>query len=477
MANWDIKDLEYWDSAIREHVDDFGLDCYDQEFEVCDHGQMLGYMAYHGMPAHYPHWSFGKSYEKTKTLYDHGATGLPYEMVINSDPCLGYLMTDNSLCLQILTIAHVYGHNDFFKNNFTFTSATNASETLSKFKTAADRVRAYAEDPSIGIEKAERILDSAHALSMNCSRNAGIRKLKPEEQRLRALEILQGRPDPFEGLTPLEEQTELDLRKVPLEPDEDILLFIRDHNPHLMSWQQDLLTIVHEESMYFLPQIETKIMNEGWASYWHHKIMNSLDLPQDIYMEFMVRHNQVICPHPGGINPYHVGFRVWQDIERRFDEMGDGESKQNDQPRKSGRDKMFEVRESDRDVSFLRRFLTEDLMRDLDIFEFEPKGDNLVVTKVSDEDNWRDVKETLLKSTGMLSHPVIKIYDADYGRNRALYLKHEADGRDLHIGYAEKTLGHLHHLWGHRVLLETVMKGKKTLLSFGEHGFDAKLMR
>ncbi|MEZ5935483.1 MAG: SpoVR family protein [Alphaproteobacteria bacterium] len=477
MANWDIKDLEYWDAAIREHVDDVGLDCYEQEFEVCDHGQMLGYMAYHGMPAHYPHWSFGKSYEKTKTLYDHGATGLPYEMVINSDPCLGYLMTDNSLCLQILTIAHVYGHNDFFKNNFTFTSATRASETLSKFKTAADRVRDYMEDPSIGIDKVESILDSAHALSMNCNRNAGIRKLKPEEQRQRLIELSRPKNGPFDDLTPREEQAELDLRKVPLEPDEDILLFVRDHNPHLMAWQQDLLTIVHEEAMYFLPQIETKIMNEGWASYWHHKIMNALDLPQDIYMEFLVRHNQVICPHPGGINPYHVGFRVWHDIEERFDGMrANGHSDENPSGR-SGREKMFEVRESDRDVSFLRRFLTEDLMRDLDIFEFGPKGDNLVVTKVSDEDNWREVKETLLKSVGMRSNPVIKVYDADYGRNRALYLKHEADDRDLHIGYAEKTLGHLHQLWGHRVLLETVMKGKKTLLSYGEHGFDAKLMR
>ena len=194
-------------------------------------------------------------------------------------------------------------------------------------------------------------------------------------------------------------------------------------------------------------------------------------------MEFMVRHNQVICPHPGSINPYHVGFRVWHDIEQRFDAMKDNASEGSDRPRMSGRDKIFEVRESDRDVSFLRRFLTEDLMRDLDIFEFEPKGDNLVVTKVSDEDNWREVKETLLKSTGMSSNPVIKIHDADYGRNRALYLKHESDGRDLHIGHAEKTLGHLHKLWGHRVLLETVMKGKKTLLSYSEHGFDAKLMR
>ncbi|MGH1483610.1 MAG: SpoVR family protein [Geminicoccales bacterium] len=477
MANWDLKDLEYWDAAIREHVDDFKLDCYEQEFEVCDHGQMLGYMAYHGMPAHYPHWSFGKSYEKTKTLYDHGATGLPYEMVINSDPCLGYLMTDNSLCLQILTIAHVYGHNDFFKNNFTFTSSTRASETLSKFKTAADRVRYYVEDPSIGLEKVERVLDAAHALSMNCSRNSGIKKLKPEEQKQRLLDSRKPRADPFLDLHPDEEQPELDLHRVPLEPEEDFLLFIRDHNPHLMAWQQDLLTIVHEETQYFLPQIETKIMNEGWASYWHHKIMNSLDLPQEIYLEFLVRHNQVICPHPGSINPYHVGFKVWHDIERRFDDPTPKEIETFGPSTTKGREKMFEVRESDRDTSFLRRFLTEDLMRELDIFEFEPRGDNLVVTKVSDEDNWREVKETLLKTVGMNAQPVIRIHDADYGRNRALYLRHEGDERDLHIGFAERTLDHLYTLWGHRVLLETTMKGKKTLLSYGEHGFDAKLMR
>jgi stage V sporulation protein R len=185
----------------------------------------------------------------------------------------------------------------------------------------------------------------------------------------------------------------------------------------------------------------------------------------------------VICPHPGSINPYHVGFKVWHDIERRFDKPTQKELDHYGPPTASGREKIFEVRESDRDVSFLRRFLTEDLMRELDIFEFEPRGDNLVVTKVSDQDNWREVKETLLRTVGMNAQPVIRIYDADYGRNRALYLKHESDDRDLHIGYAERTLGHLYALWGHRVLLETMMKGKKTLLSYGEHGFDAKLMR
>src|SRR5436190_13100967 len=151
MASYAINDLEYWDARVREKVLEFGLDCYPQEFEICDHAQMLGYMAYSGMPSHYPHWSYGKSYEKLKTLYDYGVSGLPYEMVINSSPALAYLMRDNSLCLQILTIAHVYGHNDFFANNFNF-KTTRAELTLNRFKVHAERVRSYMEDPSIGVE-------------------------------------------------------------------------------------------------------------------------------------------------------------------------------------------------------------------------------------------------------------------------------------------------------------------------------------
>ena len=179
MTNWTMRDLEYWDDKVREHVAEIGLDCYPQEFEVCDQNSMLGYMAYHGMPSHYPHWSFGKAFEQTKTMYDHGVSGLPYEMVINSDPALAYLMRDNSLCLQILTIAHVYGHNDFFKNNFTFSSATDARETLASFKARADRVRSYIEDPSIGGEAVEEFLDAAHALSFNRSRNLAIASSSP----------------------------------------------------------------------------------------------------------------------------------------------------------------------------------------------------------------------------------------------------------------------------------------------------------
>lgn len=466
MSEWTLDDLERWDERIKEKVEEFGLDCYPQEFEVCDQQAMLGYMAYHGMPSHYPHWSYGKSYEQTKMMYDYGVQGLPYELVINSSPCLAYLMRDNSLCLQILTIAHVYGHNDFFKNNFTFTSATDAKETLSTFKMRADRVRRYIEDPSIGADALETFLDSAHALAFTRNRNAAIKKRDMAQQRERAIDMATPASDPFAHLHRKVEMAQPELGRIPLEPDPDLLLFIRDHNRDLADWQRDLLTIVDDEARYFIPQIETKIMNEGWASFWHHRIMTSLDLPQGIHMEFMVRHNQVICPHPGGLNPYHVGFEVWRDIEKRFG--GEGS--------KEAREKMMAVRESDRDVAFLRRFLTPELMRDLDLFAYKPRGEHLVVTEVSDEDHWETVKSALIRQIGTGGMPSIRITDADHKGGRGLYLVHDHDGRDLDIASAEKTLSHLRTLWGKKVLLETKLKGKPAVLSDGPEGFDAKLL-
>ncbi|MFO1036516.1 MAG: SpoVR family protein [Geminicoccaceae bacterium] len=466
MTNWTLRDLEYWDQRIGEKVAEFGLDCYPQEFEVCDQNAMLGYMAYHGMPSHYPHWSFGKSFEQTKTMYDYGVQGLPYEMVINSDPCLAYLMRDNSLCLQVLTVAHVYGHNDFFKNNFTFTSATQAGETIASFKVRADRVRSYIEDPSIGSEAVEDFLDAAHALSFNRTHNQAIRKVGAAEQRQRLIDSAYPAHDPYSHLRKREEPKQIDLGHEPLQPEADLLLYIRDHNRELADWQKDLLTIVDEEARYFIPQIETKIMNEGWASYWHHKIMTSLDLPQEILLEFMVRHNQVICPHPGGLNPYHVGFVVWHDIEKRFGGPGT----------KEGRAKMFEVRESDRDVAFLRRFLTEELMRELDLFTWKTRGEHYVVSEVSDEEHWQDVKAALLRQVGTGSFPTIRIHDANFRGRRALMLVHDHDGRDLEMTAAEKTMLHLRKLWGGEVYLQTSVRGKKTMMSVTESGFDAKLV-
>ena len=472
MAPWELSDLEYWDAKIREQADALGLDCYPQEFELCNHTDMLAYMAYSGIPSHYPHWSYGKSFEKLKTLYEYGVSGLPYEMVINSNPALAYLMRDNSLCLQILTIAHVYGHNDFFKNNFTFKS-TRAEFTIGTFKAHADRIRSYVDRPSIGYDKVESLMDAAHALSLQCRRNLAVKKLSEDAERDRIIAASIPAPDPFQSIHRRQQPTEPDLRRVPPVPDEDILLFVRDHNPFLTDWERDLLTIVHEEAQYFIPQIETKIMNEGWASFFHKRILESLDLPQDIRLEFIVRHNQVLRPIPGGLNPYHLGFKVWEDIERRGNEPTPDE-RETLPPGKTGRDLLFDTREVDRDSSFLRRWLHERLMRDLDLFRYEPKGEDLVVSEVSDEDGWREVKETLLKSVGMASMPVIRVEDADYNHNRTMLLVHAHDGRDLQLDYAEKTLGYVHRLWGHEVVLETSVNGKRTFLTFGDRGFSAK---
>lgn len=467
MASYDIAELESWSDRILGLARDFGLDLYPQEFEICDHEQMLGYMAYSGMPSHYPHWSYGKAYEKLKTLYDYGLQGLPYEMVINSNPSLAYLMHDNSLLLQVLTMAHVCGHNDFFKNNFTF-GWTRAEYTLELFKAHASRVRHYVEDPSIGLENVERVLDAAHALSLQCRRNLAIKKQSRQEKEERRLAQATPEEDPFQAIHSRPEYVAPDLNRVPLFPEEDLLIFIRDHNPYLSDWEKDLLTIVHEEAQYFIPQIETKIMNEGWASLWHKRIMESLGLPQNMRMEFIVRHNQVLSPVPGGINPYHLGMKLWEDIERRWDHPTAEEVREYGPRNKRGREKVFEVREVERDASFLRRYLTEDLMRELGLFEYQVQGDKRVVSRIADEENWRDVKETLIRNVGMGSTPVIKIEDADYRHNRELFLKHCHDGRDLQLEYAEKTLQYVHQLWQREVVLETLINGKPSLLCFTE---------
>ena len=467
---YDIKEIEFWDRRIRETAESFGLATFAQEFELCDHEQMLSNMAYHGMPSHYPHWSYGKAYERQKTLYEHGVSGLPYEMVINSDPCLAHLMRKNSLALQILTIAHVYGHNDFFRNNFTF-RATQPARVVSAVKTRADRVRGYIEDPSIGITRVETLLDAAHSLALQCGRNVAIRKISREEQESRARAAAKLPRDPYRRIHKAPAFSEPDLDRVPLEPEDDLLLFIRDHNPRLADWERDLLTIVHEEALYFLPQIQTKIMNEGWATYWHWQIMDSLELPQDLHLEFLVRHNQLVQPIAGDINPYHLGFKLWQDIRRRCDAPTPQEIMADAAPAKDGLTTIFEVREVDRDVSFLRRHLTEELVRELGLFQYAKKDEALVVTKVADDENWQEIKETLLRNVGMGSIPVIRVIDADHGWSGELLLRHEHDGRDLNLEYAEKTLAYLHRLWGRCVVLETSFEDEPCSFTSDEAGF------
>ena len=449
MTDYSIKELEHWNERIEKIARDFGLDYYEQEFEIVSYEDMICYEAYIGMPSHYPHWSYGKTYERTKTLNRYNLTGLPYEMVINSDPCIAYLMKDNTLLLQILTIAHVYGHNDFFKNNRLFKYGTNAEYTLEMFKNHADRVREYISDPGIGYAKVEKILNAAHAIRYQTSRVVGTKRISEEEKRKRLFDKLQ-KPvseHPLLEVQGARDEMPLDLKKIPVEPDEDLLLFIASYG-RLQDWERDLLDIVREETQYFIPQMETKIMNEGWASFWHYTILNKLELPQSLQFEFLKRHNQVIKPIEGRINPYYVGFKILESLVDR---------------EKEDYSKIFEIRGLERDQSFLRRYLTKELCNEMNLFEYMKDGNDYLISEVSDEEGWRKVRDTLASGVGTGGIPTINVIEW-VQKDNTLILEHQYDNRELELSYAYETLKHIVDLWDGKVMLVTYFDEKRKII-------------
>ncbi len=454
MTDFSINDLEYWNERIEEVAKECGLDYYNQEFEIINYEDMIGYESYVGMPSHYPHWSYGKSYERIKTLHKYNLTGLPYEMVINSNPCLAYLMKDNSLLLQVLTIAHVYAHNDFFKNNRLFKIGTKAEYTVEMFKNHANRIREYISDPSIGYGRVEKILNAAHAVKLQTERVAEFRNKKEQPKRSTSVltDVIMDFPnlERYAGRSAEDKDTQTNEEmKIPERPEEDILRFIIQYG-RLQSWEQDIIAIVREEAQYFLPQIETKIMNEGWASYWHYNILSKLELPQSMHIEFLRRHNEVIRPLKASINPYYIGFRIFESLNEKF-----------------GKAKLFEIREVERDQSFIRRYLTQDLCREMNLFEYVTAGNDYMVSEVPDEDGWKIIRDTLSNTVGIGSIPTISIEEWNQKEN-TLILKHEYDGRELELSYAYETLKHIVDLWNGKVLLLTQLEGKKKNISCDE---------
>lgn len=454
MSDYSMCELEEWNEDIERLAREKGLRFYEQEFEIVSYEDMIGYEAYTGMPSHYPHWCYGKSYERLKTLNRYNLSGLPYEMVINSDPCMAYLMKDNTLLLQILTIAHVYGHNDFFRNNRLFRKGTRAEYTVEMFKNHADRIRNYISDPGIGYGKVERILDAAHSLKFQTCRVTDEKRLAAEEQKRRLLQKFKKPESDYPLLEPpkQEEEQPPDLRRVPLEPEEDLLLFISEYG-RLSEWEKDILDIVREETLYFIPQIETKIMNEGWASFWHYNILNDLELPQSLHMEFIKRHNQVIRPYEGHINPYFLGFKIFEDLRAR----NGGDTS-----------KLFEARELERDESFIRRYLTYELCRDLNLFQYVKTDNEYVVTEVSDEEGWTKVRDTIAASAGMGGIPSIRVCEK-VRKDNTVMLEHLYDGRELELNYAYETLKYSAELWEGRVMLSTVIDDKKRIIVCDEN--------
>ena len=430
--NYSIEDLKIWDDKICKIAQKFGLDWYPINYEICNYYEMIGHMAYHGMPSHYNHWSYGKSFERTHFFYNSGQQGLPYELIINSDPSIAYLMLQNEFFLQVLIMAHCVGHSDFFKNNRCF-KATDAKNMVSKMRNAKKRIQGYIEDPMIGQDKVENFLDDLHAIRFQTQRYNIPRKKKSE--------ILQEEIQRYNRMK--DEGINLDLSKLEdtlLRPDHDILSFLLEYRKGWQTWQMDLIEIVRDESWYFMPQIKTKILNEGWASFWHYKILHELSLEEEFHVPFMKMHNAVVRPHIGGVNPYHLGFYIFQKLEREY-----------------GLEKCFEVREIHDDVAAIRLFLDEEDFRELNFFSHkQQKNGDVLISEVADHDDWKVVRNDLIKNTGINTIP--QIYVDRIEKQGNLVLKHEHDGRDLEIQYAEHVVKHIKNLWTGDVKLYTLLE-------------------
>ena len=431
MSDWTVADLQKWDDKICRVGEDFGLDWFPIDYEIIDYQEMLGAMAYVGLPTHYRHWSYGKEYERTHTLYNMGQTGLPYEMIINSNPSIAYLMRENALYIHILTMAHCVGHSDFFKQNRMF-AHTDPSNIIVSFKSAAKYVRQLIEDPSIGIDRVEKILDAAHSIKYQVPRYPGI-KYKTREE---LIEIEKDKMAENVNYNP-------NLSRVPLRPEYNLLRFIAEHSKNLEEWERNLILIVEESSKYFIPQALTKVMNEGWACTIHQKIINELNLPDSLYLPFVKLHNQVIRPHLGQINPYHLGYKLFQKIieETSFKEA-------------------MTIREVHNDITFLRFYMDEEFMRENNYFSYsyDKNKQSSVVDDISDAEGWEKVRDEMIRNIGLNRLPVVFVDELE--KDGTLSLVHEHDGRDIELNYARKVFEFIETLWGDNVKLITIVENE-----------------
>jgi stage V sporulation protein R len=385
------------------------------------------------MPSHFPHWTYGKTFERTHNMYNAGLEGLPYELIINSNPSIAYLMLENPLYLQILIMAHCVGHSDFFKMNKTF-SETGAEHVTRKFRSARQRIQSYIENPHIGIENVEKIVDACHSIQYQIDRRGRFRLGEKDLKKSLIDKINSDDKGIYKNI---------DINKKPLQPEYDILLFILENSSKLENWERDIIEIIRDESYYFMPQIRTKIMNEGWASFWHYRILNKLDLPDSLHIPFLKTHNQVLRPWGGKINPYHLGFEIFKKIEET-----------------KGIDECFAAREVFSDETFLMQYLTEEHARELNLFTYSPKGrknPDWTIDDVPDEEGWQNIRKSLISTVGVNSIPIIYVDDL---KDNTLILQHEHDGRDLELDYAEQSVKNIEQLWKGKVKLFTELENE-----------------
>lgn len=442
-------------AEITEIATHFGLDFYPMRYEICPADIIYTFGAY-GMPTRFSHWSFGKAFHKMKLQYDFNLSKI-YELVINSNPCYAFLLKGNSLIQNKLIVAHVLAHCDFFKNNARFSQTPR--DMVESMAASAERIRQY--ELAYGKETVETFLDHVLAIQEHINPSLLDHKIRKKQPHAAPKK----RETPYDDLWKLDGETEVTVPSVvrfPAEPEKDLLLFIMQHSRILTDWHQDILTILREEMLYFWPQLETKIMNEGWASYWHIRIMRELDLNEAETIEFAKLNASVLQPSTTSINPYYLGLKMLEDIERRWDNPTEKEQQELGRKPGQGRQKLFEVRELDSDISFIRNYLTKDLVDKLDMYVFDKQGTDW---KVSDK-SWENVRDQLVTSRVNGGHPVIVVRDGDYARNGEMYLLHQYEGMELDLKYLEKTLPHIYELWGRNVHLQTVIDNKEVVFSY-----------
>ena len=482
---------------MEEIATSYGLDYFETIFEMLDYEELSMFAAYGGFPIRYPHWRFGAEYDELLKSYSYGLSKI-YEMVINTDPCYAYLLSANEFMDQKLVIAHVYGHCDFFKNNAWF-SQTNR-KMLDQMANHAARVNRYID--RFGYETVEQFIDACLSLdnlidshSVHIQRVADPRKQKKQDKKKVEPETRSGRfdakdyMDDYINPPAVLEQEELRKtalaeeqaaqRSFPESPQRDVLKFLLDHAP-LKQWQHDILAMIRDEAYYFAPQGQTKIMNEGWASYWHSTIMTKHGLTDAEVIDYADHHSGTMAMSPQRINPYKIGIELFRDIEERWNQgkFGDEWDNCDDMHERAtwnkelglGRDKIFEVRRIHNDLTFIDSFLTADFCRQHKMFSFaynDRSGDYEIASREFDE-----IKKQFLKNLTNHGRPFIYVVDGNHHNRGELYLRHEYQGVELKQDYANETLKNMQMLWQRPVHIETVIDDELSTISYDGHSHE-----
>ncbi len=482
-SEWTFPMLERYNEVIG-HIaaEEFGLDTYPNQIEIITAEQMMDAYSSVGMPLGYKHWSYGKQFVMTEKNYRRGQMGLAYEIVINSDPCIAYLMEENTAMMQALVIAHAaYGHNSFFKGNYLFRTWTSADAIIDYLLFARNYVAECEEH--FGEETVELFLDSCHALM-----NYGVDRYKhpaplslgEEKQRQREREAyLQLQLNDLWRTIPVKQaETAVIEPRFPAEPQENLLYFIEKNAPLLEPWQREIVRIVRKLGQYFYPQRQTQVMNEGWATFWHYTLMNRLydeGYVNDGFMiEFLQSHTSVVQqlpfdhPYYSGLNPYALGFAMMSDIKRICQEPTDED--RHWFPGIAGQDWIktldFAMRNF-KDESFIAQYLSPKVMRDFKLFAVldDDTQEELEITAIHDDAGYRRLRLALSDQYNLGSRePNIQVWNVAYRKDRSLTLRHTRyNRRPLHENFQE-VLKHLHRLWGFAVRLEAVDEDGKVEL-------------